>query len=267
MDTTVTTVGDLADDAAIRAVLERDRIWAAYALCDLEPPYRAHARFVGAARASGAGRVDAVVLFYALPGRTSIMPCGAHDGIGAIVERGRDLPPAVSLHVRRADRAAIERRYRVDRAWLMMRMVVDRARLRLTARPVMALARLGDADLPAMHALYALWPETVFTPAMLDPGIYYGAYDGAALIAVAGTHTVGRDARIATIGNVFTHPAYRGRGLATAATGAVAAALLDSGARQVVLNVAEDNAAARAAYLRLGFMPHESYWEGEATLR
>lgn len=257
-------VVELGDDAAIRAALEPDPAWAAYALCDLEPPYRPAARYVGAV---GNGAIAAIVLLYALPGGTSLMPCGNHDGVRAIMEAVSKLPTTIYLHVRPADLPAVERRYRVSRAWTMWRMVVDRASLR-PAPPVQGrVVLLGAADLPALQALYALWPETVFTPAMLDPGVYFGVYRDGALVAVAGTHTVGRRAHIATIGNVFTHPAYRGRGLARVTTAAVARALFDGGVETVILNVAADNAPARSAYQRLGFTPYRPYWEGDATLR
>jgi predicted GNAT family acetyltransferase len=64
----------------------------------------------------------------------------------------------------------------------------------------------------------------------------------------------------------LTRPTHRGRGLATATTGAVAQALVQDGACEVALNVAEDNPAAIAVYGRLGFAVHMSYWEGHATL-
>jgi predicted GNAT family acetyltransferase len=66
---------------------------------------------------------------------------------------------------------------------------------------------------------------------MLEHGIYYGAYVYGAyvagtLVAAAGTHAISRHHRIAAIGNVCTHLTHRGRGLATATTGAVAQALV-----------------------------------------
>jgi predicted GNAT family acetyltransferase len=66
---------------------------------------------------------------------------------------------------------------------------------------------------------------------MLEHGIYYGAYLAGTLVAVAGTHAVSRRHRVAAIGNVFTHPAWRGCGRATATTSAVARALIHDGAR------------------------------------
>ena len=50
----------------------------------------------------------------------------------------------------------------------------------------------------------------------------------------------GSTARLAVVGNVLTHMDYRGRGFATAVTGAVTAELLRT-CDQVVLNVRADN--------------------------
>jgi ribosomal protein S18 acetylase RimI-like enzyme len=41
---------------------------------------------------------------------------------------------------------------------------------------------------------------------------------------------------------------------------------VQDGARDVALNVAENNRAAIAVYHRLGLTLHMSYWEGHATL-
>jgi predicted GNAT family acetyltransferase len=102
---------------------------------------------------------------------------------------------------------------------------------------------------------------------MIENGIYYGARDGARLVAVAGTHVISRHRRIGAIGGVLTHPDYRGRGLATATTGAVARALVDQGINLIILNVRADNAPAVAAYSRLGFRPWRRFTEGRASRR
>src|SRR4029078_4725934 len=71
------------------------------------------------------------------------------------------------------------------------------------------------------------------------------------LVAAAGTHVISHAARLAVVGNVLTHVDYRGRGYATAVTGAVTAELLRT-CDQVVLNVRSDNPPALQAYRRLG---------------
>lgn len=256
-------IRDLTDDAAILSVLERDRRWAAYALCDLDPPYRAHSRFVGALRD---GHPVAVVLLYTPPTFTAVLPCGDTSGIGAIMARVDKLPRSIFLLVRGADLPAVEMRYRVDSAWVMLRMTVAADDLPPPPPVDAEIVALTGADLPALEALYALHPDTVFEPSMLQRGIYYGAYRDGELVAVAGTHAISRRHRVAAIGNVFTHPTQRGRGLAQATTGAVARALARAGIREIALNVAEDNLPAVAAYSRLGFTVHQPYCEGHATL-
>ncbi len=257
---------DLTDDAVIVPVLENQRHWAAYALCDLEPPHRQYARYIGAVRA---GRVEAVTLVYAPPGFTSLLPSGSADGVRAILAGAPDLPPSPLLIARQPDLPAVEARYHVAKKWTMLRMVVAARGL----KPAPAVASsvdvrlLAPVDLPALQTLYAVWPETVFTPFMFSCGVYYGAFVDGCLAAVAGTHALSARRGIAVIGNVFTRPEYRGRGLSTAVTGAAARALMERGACDVVLNVREDNAPAIAAYSRLGFTVHEPFWEGNAALR
>jgi ribosomal protein S18 acetylase RimI-like enzyme len=58
----------------------------------------------------------------------------------------------------------------------------------------------------------------------------------------------------------LTHADYRGRGFATATTGAVTAELLRT-CDQVVLNVRSDNPPALQAYRRLGYREHVRFEE------
>jgi predicted GNAT family acetyltransferase len=71
---------------------------------------------------------------------------------------------------------------------------------------------------------------------------------------------ISREARLAVVGNVLTHVDYRGRGFATAVTGAVTAELLRT-SDQVVLNVRSDNPPALQAYRRLGYAEHVRFEE------
>jgi RimJ/RimL family protein N-acetyltransferase len=254
---------ELDDDRQIAPMLESQRAWAAYALCDLEAPHRQHARFIGAVTA---GRVTAVVLVYTPAGFTSVLPSGEPEDVAAILAETRDLPTSPLLIVQSRNRAAVEIRYRVDHAWTMLRMLVQADSLRPVTITDAAVVLLTPNHLNAARALYNVWPDTVFTPFMFEHGIYYGAYREGALVAVAGTHAMSSKYRIGVIGNVFTHPDHRGRGLAAAVTGAVAGALFAGGAHDVALNVRDDNAAAIAAYSRLGFQVDEPFWEAKATL-
>lgn len=254
---------DLADETLILPALEQDRVWASYALCDLDPPHRSYARFVGTAGEAP----EAVVLVYSPPGFTSLLPCGESRVVRRILEGVTWLPASVMVLARKVDLPAVETRYRLQGGWTMLRMAVTANRFQAPSAVNADLVRLTAEHIDAVQAFYAVHPETVFTRLMLQHGVYYGARVDGNLVAVAGTHAVSRRHGAATIGNVFTLPEYRGRGLATATTAAVAQTLLTEGACEVTLNVREDNAPAIAAYRRLGFTVHLPFWEGKGNLR
>jgi GNAT superfamily N-acetyltransferase len=257
-------VTDLQADDAIVPLLEQDRVWAAYALCDLEQPQRQYARYVGAVRD---GRTTAIVLVYAPPGFTSLSTYGAEVALRPIVAQAPNLPSKAYVLIRHAHVPPLEERYRIARSWTMLRFAVTRATLQAPPMAGAKVRPLSRLHLPEMQALYATWPDTVFNPLMLEHGIYFGAYEAGALVSVAGTHAYSLRYQAGVIGNVYTHPAHRGKGLAAATTWSVAAALLDAGVRDVALNVKDDNPAAIAVYSRIGFTLREPFWEGEVMLR
>ena len=82
--------------------------------------------------------------------------------------------------------------------------------------------------------------------------MYFGANVGERLVAVAGTHAVSPTHGVAVVGNVYTHPRYRGRGLGALVTSAVTAAVIEA-CPLVVLSVDPRNRAAARAYQRLGY--------------
>ena len=69
---------------------------------------------------------------------------------------------------------------------------------------------------------------------------------------------------VGAIGNVYTRPDCRGRGLAAEVTGAVARELQRRGTATIVLNVADSNGVARRVYERLGFVEYCVFHEGLA---
>jgi RimJ/RimL family protein N-acetyltransferase len=151
----------------------------------------------------------------------------------------------------------VEAVYRLDPGPQMVRMWVDRARF----RPYPADARrLAPADIGELNRLYQLGFASWLPSSSITEGVYYGIRVGGRLVAAAGTHVIGREARLAVVGNVLTHVEYRGRGFATAVTGAVTDELLRT-CDQVVLNVRSDNPPALQAYRRLGYTEHVRFEE------
>ena len=241
------------DRALLRAFLEQDRLYAAYAICDLED--REFGRTRWAAAYDGEALV-AVGLEYTGPTPQPLFTLGTSEGISAIL---RDVirPRAAYIAARTEMLPAVEAWYRVDPGPQMIRMWVDRQRFRPYPATV---ARLLPVEIGELNRLYQLGFASWLPSSAIADGVYYGMRVNGQLVAAAGTHVISPQARLAVVGNVLTHVDYRGRGFATATTGAVTAELLRT-ADQVVLNVRADNPPAINAYRRLGFVEHARFEE------
>jgi ribosomal protein S18 acetylase RimI-like enzyme len=109
---------------------------------------------------------------------------------------------------------------------------------------------LGPADVPEMLDLVARTEPGPFLPRTIELGGYLGIRRGGALVAMAGERL--RPPGWAEISAVCTDPAFRGKGLATRLTLAVAAAISARG-EQPFLHAASDNVSALRLYESLGF--------------
>jgi ribosomal protein S18 acetylase RimI-like enzyme len=241
------------DRRALAAFLEQDRLYAAYALCDLEDREFARTRW-GAAY--DGDELIAVGLEYTGPTPQPVFVMGRTDGIDVVL---RDVirPRAAYIAARTAMLPAIEAHYRVDPGPQMVRMWVDRARFRPYPAQVQ---RLLPVEIGELNRLYQLGFASWLPSSAIADGVYYGMRVNGQLVAAAGTHVISPSNRLAVVGNVLTHVDFRGRGFATAVTGAVTADLLRT-SDQVVLNVRADNPPAINAYRRLGYAEHARFEE------
>ncbi|MCB0193631.1 MAG: GNAT family N-acetyltransferase [Anaerolineae bacterium] len=121
---------------------------------------------------------------------------------------------------------------------------------------------LSTGDLERLTALYqASYPDNAFDARMLETGCFFGLEQDGALVSVAGIHVYSEQYRVAALGNVTTHPAYRGHGLALAVCARLVQHLRERGIAHIGLNVKADNQAAIACYQKLGFKYIASYTE------
>ncbi len=112
---------------------------------------------------------------------------------------------------------------------------------------------LTRADLDELTALYeAAYPGNWFDPRMLDTGQYMGVRRDGRLIAVAGVHVWSPVYRVCALGNVTTHPDFRGMGFGRAVVAALCHRL-HATVDHITLNVKADNHSAIAVYRSLGF--------------
>lgn len=240
----------LTDKDEIRRLLEHDRRWCVYALGDLSP------RMFGKCQ-------------WFTPDLTLVL----HDygtsilfarGTGSIREALDHVSWPVHLQVQKDALDELARYAMVTNEKTMIRMAwaggttigADRAR------------RLRADDVGAVERLYADGASTGESPdffhaSMVSDGVFFGVYENADLVAVAGTHLVSREEGVAAIGNVYTRRDRRSRGYSRLAMSAVLDELRDL--ETIGLNVREGNAAAIRVYESLGFVTHCDFREAIAT--
>ena len=236
----------VADREEVAAFLRTDRLYAAYALGDLDAAVRKRAAW-GMAY-DDAGRPRGVAMQHlGLPPQPLFL-MGDPDACRAVL--ATEVRPRYAFVQARHDLAsAFNDLYRVDLPASLVRMVVDRDSFRPLAGGA---ERLGPADIGDLNRLYQLGLGGGFPASILEDGVYYGVRVGGRLVAAAGTHVINEAEGIAVVGNVLTHVDHRGQGHAKAVTSGVTAELLGR-VTDVALNVYADNDPAIAAYARLGY--------------
>ena len=239
----------VSDRDQIAAFLRRDRIYAAYALGDLDGPNRA--RVAWAMAHDDAGSPTALAMHHEGLVPQPLFLMGAPDGCRAILDsviKPRDAYlQATELH-----EAALTDLYELDAPVVMLRMSVDRRTFEPFAGPA---ERLTALDVDDLNRLYQLGYRAGFPPSVVEDGVYYGVRVRGRLVSAAGTHAINPREEIAVVGNVMTHVDFRGHDFAKMVTSAVTGELLDR-ASDVALNVHADNDPAVAAYARLGYRTH-----------
>jgi GNAT superfamily N-acetyltransferase len=234
------------DPRVLEAALSADRMYAAYALGHLEPGLFEYSRFWIADGPAGSG----VVMHASAMGNT-VVTAGAADAVEAIVSlhpgsRSTYLSTAAPEHV-----AALSDAYWMRDLLRMRRMSVTRGAFAPVSGTV---RRLGGRDVNRINALYATeGGPSHYSYDVIERAVYYGTFDGANLVSVAGTHIVAPNQALGIVGNVFTDAAYRGLGLATRVTSAVTEELFERGCTEVTLTVDPLNTPAVRAYERLGY--------------
>ncbi|MFN8619435.1 MAG: GNAT family N-acetyltransferase [Chloroflexota bacterium] len=241
------------DRQMLQEFLGRDRLYAAYALCDTDEREFPRTRW---GVALDQGRPEAVVLEYLGLSPQPLFAMGDPAGVSAIL---RDIikPRAAYLAGDAGVLDAASAHYRVEDGPPMVRMWVDRASFRPTPGGA---TRLVPNDIGELNRLYDLGLTSWLPAESVSQGVYYGVRVNGRLVAAAGTHVISRELRLAAVGNVMTSRDHRNRGYAKVVTGAVTNELLRF-CDEVVLNVRSDNPPALAAYRALGYQEHVRFEE------
>ncbi|MBZ0308404.1 MAG: GNAT family N-acetyltransferase, partial [Anaerolineae bacterium] len=195
---------------------------------------------------------------------------GSEETIAAVMET-IILPPDVFCMFSESLLPMFEEHYTVGYLIHLWRMVTTRDTFRPPAERIPVVRLMGE-DAPRLNAFYQQSLGTdeellAFSPSQVEHGIFFAVEENGNIQAAAGTHVASRKEGVAAVGNVFTTPAARGRGLGTQVTAAVVEHLLAEGINTIVLNVKQVNFPAIHIYQKLGFQIHSPFVEGPAFKR
>jgi len=251
----------MPDPQPIEAILRRDPIWSIYAIADLQPAFASYCHWSVVDDSRGQA---ALLLFTAL--HPPILFAIGDEAAVALALTGDIWPDQIYVTLRPEHLPLVGVYYTLGEPHPMVRMVLGQG-VRFTPPTMPHLVRLQSTDAAAIHTLYAQggpFTPDYFDPYQLDDGVFYGVKDEAGVLcAVGGTHIIAWEAGMGAIGNMYTHPAQRGKGYARAVLSAIVTELQTRNVTTIVLNVDERNAAARRLYEQLGFTTYCSYVEAE----
>lgn len=252
-------------DSEIRAILDREPFWCAYALADLQAEFQpyCHWSVVHGEAASG----DGLAVLFTLLDPPALVTVGSADAVRSALNQ-LDLPDAIYLNVREEHLPIVQEKYTLPSGPIHMRRMgwtqPPAASADSSIRPV----RLTPPDAERVRQLYqhgGPFTPDAFDVYQLENGIFFGIEgENDDLGAVGGTHIVDWDHGVAAIGNMYTHPDRRGRGYASAILHALWNEFQAHGITTVILNVDQRNAGAQRLYERMGFTMHCPYIEGIA---
>ncbi|MCD4702362.1 MAG: GNAT family N-acetyltransferase [Candidatus Aegiribacteria sp.] len=209
-----------------------------------------------------AGKVDSVALLYTgmkLP-TLIIMSEDISPARELLASIEHLLPDPVYCHLSPGLEGALEksRDLETHRRFYRMALLDREAIYDNDCRDVV---QLKGSDLEELLGFYdRSYPRNWFDPRMLETGKYFCIRHNGNIVSAGGIHVYSSEYRVGTLGNIATHPEYRGSGFGTAVTAMVCRSMLKT-VDHIGLNVRTDNSAAISCYEKLGFRTVASYCE------
>ncbi len=113
--------------------------------------------------------------------------------------------------------------------------------------------RLSIPDLSLINDFFSLsYPHNWFDSRMIKTNKYFGYFINDKLVGVSGIHVYSKEYKVAALGNIATHPYYRGQQIGYKLTSALCYDLQKS-VVSIGLNVKSDNDYAIKCYKKIGF--------------
>lgn len=256
-------VRPVKDRKLLQKYLEEDRVGCVYQLGYLDEAFQPWCRWWGVF--NDAEELKLVLLLYTGLSVPIAMTVGDARYIDNLLNDAfHELPDRFFCHLRASHKKAFNKFYDTTELTAAKRMSLKKSAYQ-TVDPNPSVTRLGHRDTAQIMKLYDHYPDNLFEPYQLETGSYFGVYrrPGGDLISIAGIHVLSEDNDVAVIGNLVTHPRYRGQNLATTVCGRLLNELYES-VSLVALNVPSDNLSMLRLVKHFGFnfKRNHSYWEG-----
>ncbi len=251
----------LHDKEAIEAFLRQDTFLHLYGIGDLDDFFWPQTQWYGLTDRAG---IKAIILLYHGFRPPVLQALAQEEKVDHLLALLRDarhvLPPRFYAHLSPAIEEVLKPTHALVHHGHHYKMALrDRSALNDVDTSRVELLTTADGD--EILRLYAeSYPGHWFQPPMLDTGQYFGIREEGRLVSAAGVHVFSPRYRVAALGNIVTHPAYRNRGLARAATARLCLSLFEW-VDAIGLNVKADNASGIACYRKLGFGHVAGYHE------
>ncbi|MEZ4269005.1 MAG: GNAT family N-acetyltransferase [Myxococcota bacterium] len=259
-ETRATAARIVTERDLLKALLGRDPVTCAYMLGDLDEAFSDFCTWYGV---DGVDGLEGVLLVYDALSVPVLISYGQSGAIEAIMAAfWHDLPGRTLVHLQPHHVGAVDQVFGTEGLVPMLRMGLQARDFRRSEADTSAVEQLSHRHTGEIIELYTHYPDNFFEPAQLDSGHYCGIRVDDRLVSVAGVHVLSHEASVATLGNIVTHPDFRGRGLSTACTSHLCARLLSEGVGTLALNVKRENRSAVRVYEKLGFRYHSTYLEG-----
>jgi len=170
------------------------------------------------------------------------------------------LPGRFHAHLCSGAQTALECKYNVKSHGKFYKMALKNKSL-MQKTDCSEVIQLENKDLDEILEFYKqAYPGNWFDSRMLQTKQYYGIRKDNRIISIAGVHVYSEKYKVAALGNIATHPDYRGNGFGKSVTAKLCRELSEK-VEHIGLNVKSDNEAAISMYEKLGFKAVEPYWE------
>ncbi len=248
------------DKQALLTHFQKDPVLFAYHIGDLDPFFFEICWWP--VLLNDNGHIEEAVLVYNNPDFPTIMLFGVTDRFQGFLEQViPDLPRNCFVHFQHDSHRVLASQYAIKPLGTHFKMRLVDFKPGHKEKDADRIIRLDASHAEMMVEFYhRSYPDVYFDKRILETKKVYGYFDGDNLASVASLHVYSNEYDIAVLGSIATHPAFRGRNLATRTTSYLVDELVREG-KMICLNVKFDNDPAIRVYKRLGFEIVHQYEE------